>query len=162
MAITSLQQLHNILQTEQTTVSQLLELLIAERQLLIASDTDAMETMSAKKQPLVIALEKLGRQREAVLQSEGFSADKEGLEAFIANQTDKDSQALNDILQDLRKMAHACRDSNQINGGIVNVNRQYIQRAMDIMRGRDLDASSYGPGGEYSSQVVRQPLLGRV
>ncbi|OUR89489.1 flagellar biosynthesis protein FlgN, partial [Methylophaga sp. 42_8_T64] len=33
---------------------------------------------------------------------------------------------------------------------------------ISIFRGSDGSATSYGPGGEYSSQVVRQPLLGRV
>jgi len=162
MAITSLQQLQSLLQAEQNVTSQLLEILTEERDSLRMSDANVMDMMTVKKQPLVLQLEQLGRQREALLQREGFSVDKEGLKAFIANQTHQDAQMLNNILQDLRVMVNACRDNNQINGGIVNVNRQYVQRAMDMLRGRDLNASSYGPGGEYSSQVVRQPLLGRV
>ena len=62
----------------------------------------------------------------------------------------------------LKVLARACQDHNQINGGIVNVNRQYLHRAMSILRGRDMEVASYGPGGEYTSQVVRQPLIGRV
>ena len=101
-------------------------------------------------------------QREAVLQAAGFSSGKDGLEAFIENQTERDAYILNNVLNPLREAAQACRDNNQINGGIVNVNRQYLQKAMSILRGRDVNPSSYGPGGEYTSQVVRQPLLGRV
>jgi flagellar biosynthesis protein FlgN len=162
MAMTSSQQLQKVLQAEQYTASQLLDILTAERQALMKSESDTIEKMTANKQPLTVQLEQLGRQREAILQANGFSADKEGLEAFIANQNDVEAQQLQGLLEQLRDTAHACRDNNQINGGIVNVNRQYLHRAMSVLRGRDINITSYGPGGEYTSQVVRQPLIGRV
>lgn len=162
MATTSSKQLHSILQAEQHISAQLLEIMMAERSALIESDTDVINSMSEKKQPLVLQLEQIGRQRDIVLQADGFTADKDGLAAFIANQAQEDTLALNKILGQLKVTAQACRENNQINGGIVNVNRQHLQRAMNIFRGRDANPSSYGPGGEYTSQVVRQPLLGRV
>lgn len=160
--MTSSQHLHSILQAEHETASQLLALLRNERDALTESDTDVMNDVSAQKQPLVVSLEQLGRQREAVLQAAGFSSGKDGLEAFIENQTQQEISVLNRTLSALKKVAKACQEHNQINGGIVNVNRQYLQKAMSILRGRDVNPSSYGPGGEYTSQVVRQPLLGRV
>ncbi|NOQ93845.1 MAG: flagellar protein FlgN [Methylophaga sp.] len=162
MAMTSLQQIQSILQAELDTASQLLVLLKGERNALTESNADVMNEMSAKKQPLLVKLEQLGRQRESVLQTAGFSSGKEGLEAFVENQTAQDAHRLNRVLDSLREAAQGCRENNQINGGIVNVNRQYLQKAMSILRGRDVNPSSYGPGGEYTSQVVRQPLLGRV
>ncbi|NQZ53447.1 MAG: flagellar protein FlgN [Piscirickettsiaceae bacterium] len=162
MAMTSSQQLRSVLQAEQHTATQLLEILTAERDSLVKSDADVMALMNTNKQPLLTQLEQLGRQREGILQAEGFSSGKDGLEAFIANQNKRESQQLNDLLVQVRATAQECRDYNQINGGIVNVNRQYLHRAMSVLRGRDLNITSYGPGGEYTSQVVRQPLLGRV
>lgn len=162
MTMTSLQKLHNILQSEQTTALKLLEMLKFERSALTKSDVDEVMDLTAKKQPLVVSLEQLGREREAVLQIEGFSAGKDGLAAFIANQTEQHSRILSDMVNALKVTAKACREHNQVNGGIVNVNRQYLQQAMNILRGRDMTPSAYGPGGEYTSQVVRQPLLGRV
>jgi flagella synthesis protein FlgN len=162
MAMTSLQQLRSVLLGERDTASALLKLLKSERDALTRSDTEVMNAMSAQKQPLLVKLEQLGRQREAILHAEGFSSDKEGMEAFIENQTAADAAELNAILKSLRLAAHGCRENNQINGGIVNVNRQYLQKAMSILRGRDANATAYGPGGEYTNQVVRQPLLGRV
>lgn len=162
MAMTSSKQLQSILQAEQHVSAQLLEIMMAERSALIESDTDVISEMSEKKQPLVLQLEQLARHRDSVLQAEGFTTDKEGLAAFIANQTQQDEVALNTVMSQLKKTANECRENNQINGGIVNVNRQHLQRAMSIFRGRDVNANSYGPGGEYTNQVVRQPLLGRV
>ncbi len=162
MTMTSLQKLHNILQSEQTTALKLLEMLKFERSALTKSDVDEVMDLTAKKQPLVVSLEQLGREREAVLQIEGFSAGKDGLAAFIANQTEQHSRILSGMVDALKVTAKACREHNQVNGGIVNVNRQYLQQAMNILRGRDMTPSAYGPGGEYTSQVVRQPLLGRV
>ena len=160
--MTLLQQLQSVLQAELESASQLLKLLNNERGALTESNADIMNEMMAQKQPLIVNLEQLGRQREAVLQAAGFSSGKEGLEAFIENQSEQDSVMLNSLLSSLKETAQACKDNNQINGGIVNVNRQYLQKAMNILRGRDDSPSSYGPGGEYTNQVVRQPLLGRV
>lgn len=162
MTMTSSQQLRSVLQAEQHTAAQLLEILTAERESLVKSDADAMAVMSANKQPLLSQLEQLGHQRESILQAEGFSSGKDGLEAFIVNQTNQEARQLNKLLAKIRITAQECRDNNQINGGIVNVNRQYLHRAMSVLRGRDMNITSYGPGGEYTSQVVRQPLLGRV
>ncbi len=162
MAGTQAQQLFTVLQTEYKTSADLLESLKLERQALIDSDIDKINEMSEKKKPLVIQLEFLGKQRDAILKSVGFNTDKAGLAAFISNQPEKQSAMLSQVLGQLRHIAEACRQQNQLNGGIVNVNRQYVQRAMSIFRGKDVDATAYGPGGEYTSQVVRQPLLGRV
>jgi flagella synthesis protein FlgN len=162
MAMTSLQQLSGILKAEQDTAAQLLTLLEGERDALTASDAEVMDEMSAKKQPFVVRLEQLSRQREEMLKIEGFPAGKDGLDAFIVNQSATEASALKILVTKLRTTAFACKEHNQINGSIVNVNRQYLQKAMSILRGRDMTASSYGPGGEYSNQVVQQPLLGRV
>ena len=162
MAMTSLQQLSSILKAEKEASTHLLALLNNERDALTHSDVERMEDMSAKKQPFVIRLEQLSRQREELLNAEGFPAGKSGLDAFIENQSSSGAAALNRLVADLRATAQACKEYNQVNGGIVNVNRQYLQKALSILRGRDMTTSSYGPGGEYSSQVVQQPLIGRV
>ncbi len=151
-----------ILKSEQQLSAQLLEILLAERDALVKSEGETIISMAEKKQPLTVQLEQLGRQRDMILQSEGFSPNKEGLYAFVENQEPNQQTLLNQALTLLKKTALDCRDNNQINGGIVNVNRQYLHRAMSVLRGRDMNISSYGPGGEYSSQIVRQPLLGRV
>ncbi len=160
--MTSFQQLSSVLQAEYDTASQLLVILNSERDALVSSETEVIDKMSKDKQPLIVKLEQLGRHRETLLQAGGFSSGKDGLDAFIANQTEANAVQLNNLLKQLRVVAQACRENNQINGGIVNVNRQYLHKAISIIRGRDTEITSYGPGGAYSSQVVRQPLLGRV
>ncbi len=137
-------------------------LLMQERTALIEADLDNINQTIAKKQTLIMQLEQLNRQREAMLQAAGFPKDKDGLDAYIENQATDEREDLKQMVTAVREAAHACRDYNQINGGIVNVNRQYLQKAISILRGRDMNVAAYGPGGEYTSQIVRQPLLGRV
>jgi flagella synthesis protein FlgN len=160
--MTSFQQLYSVLQAEHRTATQLLDILTSERDALVHSEPEKMVKMTASKQPLIVQLEQLSRQREAVLQAEGFSSGKDGLTAFIANQSDEQAVQLNALMAELKVLARHCQNNNQINGGIVNVNRQYLHRAMSILRGRDMEVTSYGPGGEYTNQIVRQPLIGRV
>lgn len=158
----SFQQLYGVLQAEHRTASALLAILETEREALIHSDPEQMAKLTADKQPLVVQLEQLSRQRAAILQAEGFPSDKAGLAAYIANQPPQQAEQLNVIMAALKQVAAACQRHNQINGGIVNVNRQYLHRAMSILRGKDMEVTAYGPGGEYTNQIVRQPLIGRV
>lgn len=158
----SFQQLYTVLQAEHQTVSALLAILEAEREALIQSNPEQMDKLTADKQPLVVQLEQLSRQRAAILQAEGFPSDKAGLEAYIANQPAPQAEQLNAMMAVLKQVAEACQRHNRINGGIVNVNRQYLHRAMSILRGKDMEVTAYGPGGEYTNQIVRQPLIGRV
>ena len=160
--MTAFQQLLTVLRAEQHSAQQLLTILTKERNSLIGSDSDKIVQMATNKQAVLSELEQLARQRETILQTESFSTGKDGLEAFIANQSPNNAQQLNEVVDGLRATATHCRDNNQINGGIVNVNRQYLHKALSLLRGRDTEVTAYGPGGEYTNQVVRQPLIGRV
>jgi flagella synthesis protein FlgN len=158
----AMQQLSTILQSEISNSTALASLLKQERDALKISDVDKVSEITKLKQPYLLKLEQLARQREQLLSAVGFPAGKSGLEAFIANQEEADATRMSMQVSRLREVAKTCREFNQINGGIINVNRQYLVRALSILRGRDPETGAYGPGGEYTSQVVRQPLIGRV
>jgi flagellar biosynthesis protein FlgN len=162
MSMNALQQLSSLLQSELQHSVQLAQLLEQEREALKAADLAKINLLTEQKQPHVVQLEQLGRQREQLLKAAGFPGGKSGLEAFIANHPEQEAAPVRQLMGKLREVARICRDSNQINGGIVNVNRQHLVRALSILRGRDPETGAYGPGGEYTSQVVRQPLIGRV
>jgi flagella synthesis protein FlgN len=162
MSISVVEQITAILQAELKLTTQLAELLKFERAALKKSNHQILSEITEKKQPLAMQLEQLGRQRQSVLKSSGFPAGKAGLDAFITNQNEENRVKLSQTVLQLREKAKLCRDSNHVNGGVINVNRQHLTKALAVLRGRDLDTSAYGPGGEYTSQVVRQPLLGRV
>ncbi len=162
MSMTPAQQLRSTLQAELQLAQQLASIMETERSALTQANGAELDQCIRAKQPLIKQLEQLGRQRDLILKTAGFPSGKQGIQAFIVNQTDAEGMALNKLLNQLKLQAARCREHNQINGGIVNVNRQYLQRALSILRGRDPEASAYGPGGEYTSAVVRQPLIGRV
>lgn len=162
MSMNALQQLSSLLQSELNHSSQLAQLLKQEREALKAADLEKINQLTQQKQPHVVQLEQLGRQREQLLKAAGFPGGKSGLEAFLANHSLQEARPVLQLLSKLRAAAKVCREHNQINGGILNVNRQHLVRAISILRGRDPETSAYGPGGEYTNQVVRQPLIGRV
>ena len=162
MSMNAMQQLSTILQSEISSSTAIAMLLKQEREALKASDVDKVSEITKQKQPFLLKLEQLARQREQLLTAVGFPSGKSGLEAFIANQEETDASRMTAHVVRLREVAKTCREFNQINGGIINVNRQYLTRALSILRGRDPETGAYGPGGEYTSQIVRQPLIGRV
>jgi flagella synthesis protein FlgN len=162
MAMNALQKLSSLLQSEINHGAQLAQLLRQEREALRGADVDTVQHISKQKQPHIIQLEQLGRQREYLLKAAGFPGGKSGLEAFIANYDERETEGVRLLMTKLRDIAGVCREFNQINGGIVNVNRQHLTRALSILRGRDPEGAAYGPGGQFTNQIVRQPLLGRV
>lgn len=162
MSMTPSQQLRSTLQAEHQLAQQLADILETERNALTQANSVALDKCVHAKQPLIKQLEQLGRQRDFILKTAGFPSGKQGMEAFIINQSENEALALNNLLGLLKLQAGRCREHNQINGGIANLNRQYLQRALSILRGRDPEVNAYGPGGEYTSGVVRQPLIGRV
>ncbi len=162
MAMSPAQQLRSVLQSELNIATMLAELLDSESKALAVSDIESITEINNKKQPLIVKLEQHGRQRDALLNSTGFPTGKAGLDAFVDNQSAEDALALTQLLTALKTVAKTCQQRNQVNGGIVSINRQYLQRAISVLRGRDPESSAYGPGGEYTSAIVRQPLIGRV
>ena len=84
--MSSFQQLYSVLQAEHRAAKELLTILKKERAALVESDADVITTLTASKQPLIVQLEQLSRQREAIIQAEGFSSGKGRLEVFIDNQ----------------------------------------------------------------------------
>ncbi|WP_297807424.1 flagella synthesis protein FlgN [uncultured Methylophaga sp.] len=162
MSMNALQQVSSILQAELNHSVKLAQLLQQEREALKAANLEQVNHLTREKQPHLVQLEQLGRQREQLLKAAGFPGGKSGLQAFIANHPPEQAEPVTALVTQLRQAAKDCRDNNQINGGILNVNRQHLVRALSILRGRDPESSAYGPGGEYTSQVVRQPLIGRV
>lgn len=162
MSMNIAEQITAILQSELKCSLELSQVLKQERDALKASDHQTLNLLSDRKKSLVLKLEQLGRQRESILKSIGFPEGKAGIEAFVANQSQDVATQLTELIKKLRIVARDCRNKNMINGGVINVHRQHLLKAMAILRGRDPETSAYGPGGEYTSQVVRQPLIGRV
>ena len=115
MAMSPGQQLHSVLQSELNIAKQLAELLVAERQALALSDIVTITDINNKKQPLIMKLEQFSRQRDAVLISTGFPTGKQGLEAFIDNQTEDDALALTLLIKNLKAVAKVCQQKNQVN-----------------------------------------------
>lgn len=135
MAMSPAQQLRSVLQSELNIARQLAELLNTEREALALSDIDAINQINQQKQPLIMKLEQHGRQRDGLLNATGFPTGKQGLEAFIENQTEDDATALKQLISTLKIAAQHCQQRNQVNGGIVSINRQYLQRAISVLRG---------------------------
>ena len=94
-----------------------------------------------------------------IIQAEGFSSGKRGLEVFIDNQDVAEAEQLYTLMVKLKGIAFECQEHYQMKGGIVNVNRQYLNKAMSILRARDREVTAYGPGGEYNNRLVRQPSV---
>ena len=85
MSMNAMQQLSSILQSELNLSSQLSQLLQQEREALKNADLNQLQLLTQQKQPHVVQLEQLGRQREQLLKAAGFPGGKAGLSLFVAH-----------------------------------------------------------------------------
>jgi flagella synthesis protein FlgN len=109
MSMNAMQQLSTILQSEISNSTALASLLKQERDALKISDVDKVSEITKLKQPYLLKLEQLARQREQLLSAVGFPAGKSGLEAFIANQEEADATRMSMQVSRLREVAKTCR-----------------------------------------------------
>lgn len=148
-------QLTSLIETETERASALLELLQRERGL-IAEDAEALEQAAGNKQALVQELEQLHRQRSTLLAQAGFADGHQGMRQCI-DQWDADGN-LAAGWERLMDRVRQCRDANQANGAMVEVNRRGVSQALGILRGQVPGSSTYGPGGRPADGESSRPL----
>lgn len=134
---------------------QLESALDAERSALEAQNTVALDESSAMKRTSLSRLEALDAERRQRLAAHDYPPDDRGMEALLAECAP--GHALHGIWSDLRAVAVRCRDANATNGAIVQLRRQQIARALDVLRGAPAT-----PSHVYGADGRRIPAGGRV
>lgn len=129
--------------------------LVSERKALEAQDPEALDASGGEKHTSLSNLEDLDRERRDLLSRHGFARDDSGMISLL--QACGPGHPLDQLWTQLREIALRCRDANQINGAIVQLRRQQISRALQILRGGTEAASSptYTADGSSRSDASR-------
>jgi len=150
-----MESLEALLERERNATARLLEILREEHQALARRDMAELDHTVRKKLQQIAELEALGRNRDAALKAGGLVAGREGIESRLRRQPN--SRAENRLWEELQNLLTDCQRQNHINGGMVEISRRYVQRALSLLQGRPLEQETYGPTGA-SGYAIRSSL----
>ncbi|MDQ6645675.1 MAG: flagellar protein FlgN [Pseudomonadota bacterium] len=125
----------------QCAVDELVQVLDAERTALGASDSEALNRASARKQTLMIQLEQLDAERLQLSRESPAAATR--------------------LEQDWVNVLHSLRDSqrlNQRNGDEVNQRLRQVRKALSILTGHAGESGLYGRAGELHVNLRSRAL----
>lgn len=146
--------LDDLMRRELDAVERLGAVLEEEQGVLKVRDVEGMQRVVAEKQALVAQLEVYAREREGLLKRAGFSADKAGFAAFLAN-AGALAAPLDGLWCRLRETLKSCQAQNLVNGQILEANRRRAQDSLAILLGKPAEqrTGTYNRNG-YSSMSL--------
>jgi len=150
------QRLAELLQEEQIAATHLLAALEHQQQELANAQFDNIEASAKNTHSHIQTLEGLEKKRNALAARLGYAADHDGMAQLIRWSDYDGSLALQ--WRKLLELARRCRDCNQINGAVVDINRRRVRQALGILRGQQNDAELYGRSGQTAADTLSRPL----
>ena len=137
--------LEKLLREELASIEALQQLLQDEYDALRLRDVIALERIAADKQASADHLRGLDSARTAYLQQQGFSADRQGLQACLHAISNRQQRAiLHKLLAEFERVAEQARDQNEVNGAVIAASRGHIEQMLAIVSGRDPLELLYG------------------
>lgn len=124
-----------LLQQETAAVKALLALLAQEHQALGERNASTLATTVHEKEQQLSQLDQLAQQRSQILQQAGVTADKAGFETFLESDA---SGQLSKFWSGLEGLLRECQQQNQINGTLLEANKNVVQQALSILTGREV------------------------
>lgn len=144
-----------ILLSDISIATQLLEILDQEFTALSDRKLDVLQDLLAQKQPYLRQLEQHSKERSQLLTQALLSTDQQGIEQLASNspvgsQLLENSASLNSLLEQ-------CQTKNLRNGRLIRSNQISINSMLNIIRGTDTP-SLYDKKGSTSPSVKQRPF----
>lgn len=141
------QQFLALLKKDLSKADQLLQYLEAEKSAIETRDFDGYHGLQNNKKQLLIDIEALDRERTALMQEMGFSADKQGFDEFVKLVPTNWQQRFNDMWTTLSEKMNRCRDLNQVNGKVLHHAQIATERLMQMIKGVSSNQTVYHANG---------------
>ena len=129
--------LATLLREEQAAVELLAQQLRCEYAVLKTHDAPGLEQVVREKLICADHLQTLVAARLDYLRAHGFTADRQGLTAYIAAAPPDVQALLSTLVADLESVAAQARKQNEVNGSVIAASRGYVEQALAILSGRD-------------------------
>jgi flagellar biosynthesis/type III secretory pathway chaperone len=145
-----------IVEREIEQSQRLLDLLRSEYDLLQKGSAQALQGLTEEKKQQLKQVETAVLKHNRFLEQLGFSADRQGTEAFI-RQSGEDERVV-DAWHRFSSLLEACQKQNVINGGAVQLNQRHVTQTLDILKGISQREKTYGPSGESKPTSTSKSL----
>lgn len=146
------QKLSQLLSQEIHLATQLLDLMLEEKNILENHSPEKLVTLTDTKTRCLDQIEMVSRSRSRLLQ--GLSSAPttvERMNQFIEQQPQTVRELLTTAVDKLEDILEKCRKQNATNGMIISVSQRNIQRNLNIIRGADNESMTYTPKGQTTS-----------
>lgn len=150
------QRLADLVQQEYRSASRLLAELEQQQQSLASLQVERIEASAQASFACMQELETLEKKRNTLAARLGFGPDHDGMERLL-RWCDYDG-SLGILWRKLLELARRCRDCNQVNGGVVDINRRRVRQALGILRGQSTEADLYGRSGQTAADPLSRPI----
>ncbi len=139
------------LEQEQLCLEQVIQLLKTEHKAIVERDIELMGDLLDKKLPLLSKLEQLDKQRQHHFkQQSGLSYHDIAFSHFIEHQA---SQSIQTIWYTVKEKLPECKTQNELNGRIININKNNTEQILQILLGRPANNSqTYSHLGQTNMQ----------
>lgn len=138
--------LHALIAEEVARLRDFLVLLEQEQQALAAGDVERVLPLAEDKTRLFARLAALGEARGKALAADGFSADRQGMDGWMARHADRTGSRR--AWEDLLALAANARALNQTNGKLIAERLAHNQQALTTLMAAANQAALYGPDGQ--------------
>ncbi|MCP5158860.1 MAG: flagellar protein FlgN [Gammaproteobacteria bacterium] len=129
--------LEKLLREELAAIEALSQLLQQEYDALRTRDISSIERIASEKQTSVDQMHHLDMARVAYLHQQGFTADRQGLQACLnAAPTREERAILNQLASEFECAIEQVCDQNEVNGAIIAASRGHVEQALNIISGR--------------------------
>ncbi len=144
-----LNHLTQLLETLENTSSLLNKTLNQEATILNSSNSEALITVSSQKKSLVSQLEKQTKVLHLFLVKKGIKEGLYGLESLLNNIKTKEPElVIHQLWASIQVLINNNKELNFSNGSIIELNKRYTQRAIDVLQGKsELSHHTYGANG---------------
>jgi len=153
--IKSLKAIESVSQQFNATLNQ-------EKTALEDSNTEEVLALSLTKKTLVSQLEKHTKTTHVFLKNIKINKGIYGLSYFIEQMKPSDiQQQLSKLWLSIHDLTETNKQLNDVNGSVIELNRRFIQRSLDVLHGQTSSNSSttYGSDGQAMKKKLSRNLF---
>ena len=148
LAESTIQSLSQLIETAIVHSKELLALLEKEQQALLAENHDSLEAIIEQKLRISQTLDYVEIQRQEIMTNAGESTDSDAMQSFLlAHQKNSGFKPLLKSWQKLLDALQKASDQNQLNGILLEKQRQHVKRALNILFEQSNSSSVYDANG---------------
>jgi len=135
-----------VIENEKHATQLFLEILKKEEEILMQGRVNDLDMLVSDKTKLFNRLEALSGQRLQYLLAQGYPANREGMQYWLAQHPDCDE--IHELWRQLIALAKQAQQMNEINGKVIAMQLQYNQRSYLALQSAAGNISFYGAKGQ--------------